>query len=565
MDAHNPPNIILILNDDMGYSDLQCYGGEIDTPNLNNLAEKGLRFTQFYNTARCCPSRASLLTGLHPHQAGIGDMVNNLGYAGYIGSLNKSCVTIAEVLHPHGYKTYLSGKWHVTNNKWTENDSWPMYRGFDHCYCFLGGASSYYWPCTMVRDNTDISEEVRNDPNYYITDAISDNAAEFIRSHKKNHADTPFFLYTAYTAPHWPLHAREEDIARFRGRFADGWDRLREQRMQRMIATGIIDPKWELTDRDPNQPPWTEVDQKEWEQRRMEVYAAQIFAMDRGIGRIVQALQETGQLENTIIMFLADNGGCAEGVSAAGKIGKVKGGSARAETKDGRPVRFGNTPEIIPGPEDTFTSYGQAWANLSNTPFRMYKKWTHEGGISTPFIVHWPDGIKSAGELRHQYAQLMDVMATICDVTKIPYPTEYNGNQILPLEGKSLMQYFSKPDPRTGMMFFEHEGNAAVRDGPWKLVRDFPFPWELYNIEEDRSEMHNLIEKEPEQAQRMKEAYEKWATRVGVVSIERIFVRHLKFHFGKLGEWLVRRTAKRTMGHRRWQQRIREKMHLNPN
>ena len=309
----NRPNILLVMNDDMGFSDIGCYGGEVKTPNLDRLAASGIRFTQFYNTARCCPTRASILTGLHPHQAGVGWMTTDLDEDGYRGSLNDKCVTIAEALGAAGYATYMSGKWHVSRNVAPDGPkhAWPCQRGFDHYFGILGGAANYWQPWTLTRNNDPVDvEDLPED--FFLTDAISDHAADYIRQHAQDETEAPFFLYTAYTAPHWPLHAHPEDIERYRGRFAAGWDRLRQERLRRMRAMGIVDASWPITDRDPTQPPWDEAPHKDWEQRRMEVYAAQIDRMDQGIGRIVAALHETKQIENTLILFLADNGACAE-------------------------------------------------------------------------------------------------------------------------------------------------------------------------------------------------------------------------------------------------------------
>ena len=389
------PNIMIILNDDMGFSDIGCYGGEIETPNLDRLAANGLRYSQFYNTARCSPSRASLLTGLHPHQTGVGILTYNNGPEGYAGNLNKSCVTVAEVLKAKNYKTYLSGKWHVSSNLTQPTDSWPLQRGFDYFFGTIIGAGSFYHPNTLTRGNDNIEHEAENDPSFFYTDAISDQAAAYVRQHSRDNPDAPFFQYVAYTAPHWPLHAHDEDIAKYKGRFDAGWDTLRERRLQKLIEDGIIHPNWKLTDRDPTQPPWTEAEHREWTLRCMEVYAAQIDRMDQGIGRILAALEETGQLDNTLIIFLSDNGACAEdipdGVTARELVDQLM--IAKAKTRAGKPVRLGNDPTLMPGGEDTYQSYGTAWANLSNSPFRLYKHWIHEGGIATPFIVHWPRGI----------------------------------------------------------------------------------------------------------------------------------------------------------------------------
>ncbi len=517
------PNILLILNDDMGYSDIGCYGGEVRTPNLDKLAANGLRFSQFYNTARCSPSRASLLTGLHPHQTGIGILTYDSGPEGYAGNLNQRCATIPEVLKQAGYRSYLSGKWHVSSNLKEPTDSWPMQRGFDDFFGTIIGAGSFYDPNTLTRRNENAEHEARA-PGFFYTDAINDEAVKFLRRHKAEHPDKPFFQYVAHTAPHWPLHAHPEDIAKYKGRFDEGWDSLREKRLERLVASGILDKQWKLTGRDPRQPAWTDAEHKAWLANCMEVYAAQIDRMDQGIGRIIAALEEMGELDNTLVIFLSDNGACAEdipeGVSIDELVDKLM--IARSHTRDGRVVRIGNNPDIAPGPEDTYQSYGQAWANLSNTPFRLYKHWTHEGGISTPLIFHWPQGIAQKGEIRHTPGYLPDIMATLVDVAGVPYPQQLDGRSILPLEGHSLKQSFRKDAGQRPPMFWEHEGNGAMRDGRWKLVREYPRDWELYDMEADRTETRNLAGQFPERVAAMKRAYEEWAERCGVLPRDKI-------------------------------------------
>ena len=517
------PNILLILNDDMGYSDIGCYGGEVQTPNLDRLAQGGLRFSQFYNTARCSPSRASLLTGLHPHQTGIGILTYDSGPEGYAGNLNQRCATIAEVLKPAGYRSYLSGKWHVSSNLRQPTDSWPMQRGFDDFFGTIIGAGSFYDPNTLTRRNENAEHEARK-PGFFYTDAISDEAVKFIAQHRAAHADQPFFQYVAYTAPHWPLHAHPEDIAKYKGRFDAGWDSLREQRLERLVASGLLDAQWKLSGRDPRQPAWTDAEHRQWLAQCMEVYAAQIDRMDQGIGRILKALEDAGELDDTLVIFLADNGACAEDIPENVTIDELvdKLMIARKHTRDGREVRFGNDPAIAPGPEDTYQSYGQAWANLSNTPFRLYKHWIHEGGISTPLILHWPNGIAQRGEIRHTPGYLPDIMATVCDVTGARYPEQLDGRSILPLEGHSLRQSFDADAIERPPMFWEHEGNAAVRIGPWKLVREYPKAWELYHMEADRTELHDLADQHPERVKDMLAQYEAWAARCGVLPREKV-------------------------------------------
>ncbi|MEO5670649.1 MAG: arylsulfatase [Ramlibacter sp.] len=517
------PNIVLILNDDMGYSDIGCYGGEVQTPSLDRLAAGGLRFSQFYNTARCSPSRASLLTGLHPHQTGIGVLTYDFGPEGYAGNLNNRCVTIAEALKSSGYRSYLSGKWHVAGNLTQPTDSWPMQRGFDAFYGTIIGAGSFYDPNTLTRGNENIEHEARAEGFFY-TDAISDQAVQFIRAHSAEHSGKPFFQYVAYTAPHWPLHAHDEDIAKYKGRFDKGWDALREERLARLVKSGILDKAWGLSERDPTQPPWTQAQHKAWLLRCMEVYAAQIDRMDQGIGRIIDQLEESGQLDNTLVIFMSDNGACAEdipeGVTVSELVNKLM--IARANTRDGEPVHFGNNPGRMPGPENTYQSYGTAWANLSNTPFRLYKHWIHEGGISTPLIFHWPVGISARNEVRHSPGYLPDIMATVLDVTGTAYPAEWQGNPIAPLEGHSLRGAFTGEQPSRPPMFWEHEGNAAVRIGKWKLVRNYPRPWELYDMEQDRTELNDIAAQHHDRVQDMAAQYDAWARRCDVIPREKI-------------------------------------------
>ena len=519
------PNIIVMMADDMGFSDIGCYGGEINTPNLNELAAGGLRFTQFYNTARCCPTRASLMSGLYQHQAGVGHMMGDYGYDGYRGELSNRCVTIAEALKTAGYSTYMSGKWHVTKSTKPDGDkhNWPRQRGFDRFFGTIHGAGSFYDPNTLTRDNTQI---VPGSKDFYYTDAISDNASKFISEHK---GENPFFMYVAYTSPHWPMHAKPQDIARYKGRYAGGWDALRAERHKRMIEMGIVDSKWKITPRDEAVAPWEEAKDKEWFERRMEVYAAMVDCMDQGVGRIVRALKRTGKFDNTLVFFLADNGGCAE---EYGSRGAVKPDPSRpvvlkpmgrdelqtrmqpAVTRDGRPVRTGYG--VMPGPADTYIAYGKAWANASNTPFRLYKHWVHEGGISTPLVAHWPGGIKAQGELRAQPGHLIDIMATCVDLSGANYPAEYKGNKIYPMEGRSLAPAFDNEPIEREAIYWEHEGNRAVRKDNWKLVSRHPGQWELYDLEADRTELDNLLQKNPQKVAQLKTLWESWAKRVGV-------------------------------------------------
>jgi len=533
-----PPDILLIMSDDMGFSDLGCYGGELRTPNLNALAKEGLRFTQFYNTARCCPTRASLLTGLYPHQAGMGHMTGRGSGRddGYAGDLNRRCATIAEALHPAGYRTYMCGKWHVAKAISPEGPkhNWPLQRGFDRFYGTITGGGNYYDPTTLCRGNTYITPE--NDREYkpahfYYTDAISDNATRFIREHAQVHAAEPFFMYVAYTAAHWPMHAPAEEVAKYRGKYDGGYGPTRAARFARLKELGLINPAWELS---PQAEDWEAVTNKAWEARCMEVYAAMVDRMDQGIGRILAELKRQGRFDNTLIFFLEDNGGCAEEMGRSSNAEEVKNMVCKPMapdelqthiwppmvTRDGRPVRTG--PGVMPGPADTYIAYGRGWANVSNTPFREYKHWVHEGGISTPLIVHWPREILPArhNQLVTQPGHLVDLMATCVDVAGAKYPAEKNGKKIQPMEGVSLRPAFTgKTIERPEPLYWEHEGNRAIRDGQWKLVAKEHQPWELYDMTADRTEMNDLAAQHPDKVKELAARWEAWAARADVLPL----------------------------------------------
>jgi arylsulfatase len=529
--AASRPNIVAILADDMGWSDIGCYGGEIRTPNLDALAKGGLRFTQFYNTARCCPTRASLLTGLYPHQAGVGHMMEDKGCDGYRGELSASCPTIAEVLRPAGYATFMTGKWHLTRHTAAEGpkDNWPLQRGFDRFFGTIMGGGSYFDPASLTRDNAPIAP---GSADFYYTDAIADNAARFVAEHRAKSPDRPFFLYVAFTAPHWPMHAKPQDIARYQGRYDNGWDAVRAARHKRQLAMGLVKRPWAMTPRDANSRDWSDIKNKEWFARRMEVYAAMVDCLDQGVGRIVAALRVTGALDETLVCFLSDNGGCAEEIGSQPKPpGKTQAAAPAApmrpdelqtklfptHARDGRPVRMGFG--VMPGGADTYLSYGLPWANASNTPFREYKHWVHEGGISTPLIAHWPKGIASSrrGRLVHSPGHLIDLMATCVDLAGAPFPREHGGRPTTPPEGVSLRPAFAgKPLPRAHPIFWEHEGNRAVREGQWKLVAKHDKPWELYDMEADRTELHDLAARHPEKVQALAAKWDAWAQRSNV-------------------------------------------------
>ena len=513
----NKPNVIFILADDLGYSDIGCFGSEINTPNLDSLGNNGLLMTQMYNSARCCPSRASLLSGLTPHQAGVGHMVENLGTHNYQGYLSDNCVTIAECLKETGYQTFMSGKWHVGGHEDIQNISkWrpgekgfptPKQRGFDKFFGTLTGAGNFYNPPTLMLEDKFIQVE---STDFHYTDEISKNAVKMISEKNSN----PFFMYVAFTAPHWPLHAWEEDIVKYEGKYKKGWSQTRMDRYEEMRGK-VLDPKWKLTEEDPATPNWNDIQNKEWEDLRMATYSAQIEQMDRGIGKIIEKLKQIGELENTLIMFAADNGGCAEFL--AEDSNQPNPNQFNNPGPDGKKVNFGNIPNLRPGPSDTFMSYDLPWANLSNTPFRLFKRWVHEGGISTPFIVHWPKKIQSHGVIDTP-VQFADISPTILDICDSKYPKTYNQEDITPLEGESFFRLFQgKEFNKDKPLCWEHEGNRAVRVGDWKLVSEYPGPWELYNISDDRSETNNLINKEKEIASSLEKKYKDWSSRCEIL------------------------------------------------
>jgi len=519
------PNIILILADDMGYSDIGCFGSEIRTPSLDALAQGGIRFTQAYNCARCCPTRASLLTGLYPHQAGVGHMVQNYGLPAYQGYLRDDCVTIAEVLRAGGYRTLMSGKWHCGGvfarndpENWRINDPerpLPPDRGFDEWWGTPAGAGSYFNPRPLMHGYRFIEPE--GDPFYY-TDAISEQAARMIGEAAQG--DQPFFLHVSYTAPHWPLHAHEEDVALYQGRYRDGWDAVRTARHEELKGLGILEGKWPISPRDLQAPDWEDVEAQDWEDRRMAVYAAQVARMDAGIGRMMAALRQAGVEQNTLVLFLSDNGGCAELLREDGQRAREW-----PVTREGKPLRFGNIAGLMPGSETTYQSYDLPWANASNTPFRLYKHWVHEGGIATPLIAYWPETVAGGG-IRHAPIHIVDMMATFVDLAGAEYPSEYNDRAIQGMEGESFAPALRGDAwERERPILWEHEGNCAVRDGRFKLVIKYPGDWELYDMVEDRTELNDLAGVNRPQVEKMVAAWNEWAERCGILPWDEVLER----------------------------------------
>ena len=493
------PNIIVILVDDMGFSDIGCYGGEIATPHLDHLAARGIRFTQFYNTGRCCPTRASLLTGLYSHQAGVGHMTADSGLPGYVGHLNRQCVTLGEVMQTAGYFTIMTGKWHVgaKDPAW-----WPSRRGFDRTYACPEGGGFYVQVKkgrSIVRNGKVIHDADHPLPEgWYSTDAWTDEAIGYIDEAVK--AAKPFFVYLAHNAPHFPLQAPPADIERYRRRYLAGWDQLRRSRYGDQVTSGLIEKRWALSPRDDGITPWDDVDAERRDRMDhiMAIYAATVDRMDKSVGRLVQALEQRGVLENTLLLFLSDNGGNAE-----------SGPWGRAEGK---------------GPLGSAASSvfcGKSWANAQNTPFRYYKHYVHEGGIATPLIAHWPAGIPKDrhGAFERQPGHLIDIMATCVDLAGATYPKTFKDHEITPMQGVSLAPAFQgKALGRTEPIYWEHEGNRAIRLGKWKLVaRGAGGDWELYDTDADRSELHNLADQHPDRVKEMADQWETFARKAHVL------------------------------------------------
>jgi len=498
------PNIVLIMADDMGFSDLGCYGGEIRTPNLDRLAKGGLRFAQFYNCALCGPSRAALMTGLYPHQAGVGER--------WTGLLSRRCVTLPELLKHAGYSTNVVGRLDmVTADNW--HDPRLIHRHVDHFFGSTGhvGPGNYF---KGVRDNPfylDGKPYGIPAEGFYKTDAVTDHAVRFIGDAAGK--GKPFFLYAAHYAPHWPLHAKGEDIARYRDMYRTlGWDELRARRHKRLTELGLIDAKTRLSRRDPRVPPWNTAAHKAWQAERMAVYAAQIDCMDRSIGRILQAIRKAGVEQNTLVLFLSDNGPSDQVWS------RPLDRKGRPWRLDGTPTRVGNKPTIMPGGPDTFVTYGPPWANMSNTPFRLYKGTSHEGGIATPLIACWPQVIKQGGAVTQQVGHIIDIMATCLDAAGVAYPAAFADRTVQPLEGKSLLPIF-RGKRREGheTLCWQLRGTRAVRRGTWKLVALKGKPWELYDMEADPAETNNSADRHPQRVQAMVAIHRAWARRCGVV------------------------------------------------
>ena len=494
------PNIIIILVDDMGFSDIGCYGSEIPTPHIDALAEQGVRFSQFYNTGRCCPTRASVLTGLYSHQAGMGWMTTDQGAPGYQGHLNNQCVTIANVLHDSGYFTAMTGKWHVGFNLGV----YPWERGFDASLNFPSGGVHFSTqnggksPKLYLNGEVTSRDNPMFDPPWYGSDLWTEQGIRFIDQAKA--ANKPFFLYLAHTAPHFPCMAPEETIAKYRGKYMKGWDKLREERYARQIESGLISADWSLEPRPEEIPAWDSLTEEEKIRYDdiMAIYAAMIDEIDKNVGKLVDALKQRDQLDNTLILFMSDNGGNAE----SGINGRYEGDH--------------------PGDANSTVFIGRCWAHLNNTPFRKYKHYNHEGGISTPLIAHWPAGAqarpgKDGWETTPTH--LIDLMATCVDLGDATYPAEYNGETIIPMQGQSLKPLLTGEGTFAERpLYWEHEGNAAIRVGDTKLVRQgMRGKWELFDMSQDRTEQHDLAADNPEQVQALIKQWRTWAREVNAI------------------------------------------------
>lgn len=484
------PNIIFIMADDMGYSDIGCYGSEIQTPNLDLLAANGVKLRSFYNNARCCPTRASLLTGQYPHTVGMGNMVSMpkaaIQKGSYQGFLNDQYPTIAESLQQAGYNTYMSGKWHVGERQ----EHWPLKRGFEHYFGLISGANSFYEIIPQELGKRHVVEDNQDYPipskGFYMTDAFTDHAIQYLNQQQATKAQNPFFLYLAYTAPHFPLHALEEDIVKYEKLYEQGWDITRKNRYQKMNKLGLVDKRYQLTEKPADILDWKNATDKKTWVRKMAVYAAMIDRMDQNIGKLIQTLKKNGQYNNTMIVFLSDNGGCAENVS-------------------GR--NFNDSTKKI-GEKGSYVTYDYPWANVSNTPFKKYKRYMHEGGMITPFIIQWPNGIKPSQPYSNQIGHVIDLLPTALELA---------GVSAKELPGQSLSYLWNGKSVAPRTYCWEHEGNQAIRQGDWKLVKDQEDPsWELYNLKLDPTETKDLAGKEIARVKAMQMEYEAWSKKVGV-------------------------------------------------
>lgn len=498
------PNILLIVADDLGFSDLGCYGGEIRTPHLDSLAANGLRLTQFYNIGRCCSSRAAILTGQYPHRVGLGHMTQDIGQPGYRGRVSEQAATIAEVLGGAGYRSFISGKWHLG----TED---PTRHGFEEFFGTLTSAKTFWDAGQYLRLPAGRPVRQYAPGGFYGTDALTDYALDFLNLARRT-PERPWFLYLAYNAPHFPLHACAEDIARYRDVYARGWDAIRGERLARMKQLGLVAPSTRLTPRSPwwnygetetgVNPAWDSLppDRRADLARRMAVYAAMVDRMDQNIGRLVADLRARGELDHTLILFLSDNGACAEWDPRGFDV-----------TSGNQNMLHANDALERMGGPGTYHSAGSGWANAANTPWRLYKHFNHEGGISTPLVVHWPAGLKGAGRMDSTPAHIIDLLPTIVAVAGAEYPKVIGDRQIIPPAGASLLPLLRGGAMPGRTLFFEHEGHRAVREGDWKLTAISGGPWELYDLSRDRTELNDLAGRFPERVRDLAARWDAWA------------------------------------------------------
>lgn len=524
-------NIIIIMCDDMGYSDLGCFGSEILTPNIDYLASNGLRFTQFYNCGRSCPTRASLMTGLYQHQAGIGRMTFDDGLPGYRGTMTHNGVTIAEVLKSAGYNTAWVGKWHVAetplrpdqrqwlahqvkHEEFAPKNNYPINRGFQDCYGTIYGVVDYFDPFSLIYGDQPVDTVPKD---YYSTIALGDTAVSFVNKYAQS--DKPFFMYLAFHSPHWPLHALPQDIEKYKDTYKCGWERIREERYNRQKKMKLFGDIDNFLSPRQFEDSWEDNPDKEWDARAMAVHAAMVDRMDQSIGMLLNALEKNGQIDNTLILFMSDNG-CSNEICQLYSEGE---NDRPAETRDGRKIIYPKKKEILPGPETSYASVGPKWANVANTPFRFWKAKSYEGGICTPMIAHWPKGIKQKkGSINTAYCHVIDIMATCLEITNASYPDKYNGYDIQPYMGVSMLPIFEGEEQSVERdLCFEHFNEKALIDAEgWKIVQPSDSKtqaWELYDLNTDRSEMFNLASKYPNRVKAMVKRYLEWEKQCKVV------------------------------------------------
>lgn len=521
------PNVIYILLDDMGFAQLGCYGSSIETPNIDRLAKGGLRYNNFHTTAVCSATRASLLTGTNHHTAGCASLIelrtgcdNNLN-----GNLNPQYATIAEILKEYGYATFCTGKWHLSADQCAAGpvDGWPLQKGFDRYYGFLHGENDQYHP-HLIRDNTKAPQPKTVEEGYHFSEDIVDNAIDYVFEHQMNFPEQPFFLYLAFGAMHTPHHAPKEYIDHYKGKFDAGWDVIRQQWFENQKRIGIIPQDAELTDKNEYVRDWADCTEKEKAvyAREMEAFAGMLTHTDAQIGRLVDYLEESDQLDNTVIVFLSDNGASAEG-GIDGRFNGMRGQDVTVRSEGEVDYAYEHLDEI--GTELAFNHYATGWANCGNTPFQWYKIWAHEGGIKDPLIIHYPNGIKKVGEVRDQYHHVTDITPTILDILGVDKPDYIRGVPQRPCTGISMKYSFDHADAPSEkyIQYYEVHGNRGIYKDGWKAVVNHCFTedyakdeWELYHVEKDYSEKYNVADQYPEKLRELQEDFMHEAGKYGV-------------------------------------------------